>query len=123
MTTASLGRSESKNLGYSKNWGSWAIFCLYVQGHQNGLLRTDRSPAKLPIHLDSIAKCLDIVAKDYYHLRHSNDMQTNPLPSTSTIDHSWPKAVGLLWACEGAKADDLKADYWNSLRNFGDAFS
>jgi hypothetical protein len=35
----------------------------------------------------------------------------------------WPKAVGLLWACEGAKLDDLKADYWNSLRNFGDAFS
>jgi len=67
-----------------------------VQVHQNGLLRTDRSPAKLPIHLDSIAKRLDIVAKDYCHLRHSNDMQTNPLPFTSTIDHSWPKAERLV---------------------------
>ncbi len=62
-----------------------------VQGHQNGLLWTDRNPAKLPIHLHSIAKCLDINAKDYCHLRHSNRMQTNPLLIPTTIGDSWPK--------------------------------
>ncbi len=68
-----------------------------VQGHQNGLLWTDRNPAKLPIHLDSIAKCLDINAKDYCHLRHSNGMQTNPLLISTTIGDSWPIADGLVW--------------------------
>ena len=41
-----------------------------VQGHQNGLLKTDRHAAKLPIHLDSNAKCSYKKAKDQCHLRH-----------------------------------------------------
>jgi hypothetical protein len=51
----------------------------------------------LPIHLDSIAECLDINAKDYCHLRHSNGMQTNPLLITTTIGDSWPIADGQVW--------------------------
>jgi hypothetical protein len=76
-----------------------------VQGHQNGLLKTDRHAAKLPIHLDRNAKCLDINAKDYCHLRHSNGMQTNPLLIPTTIGDSWPNADGLLWGVWAAKAD------------------
>lgn len=72
-----------------------------VQGHQNGLLWTDRNPAKLPIHLDSIAKCLDINAKDYCHLRHSNGMQTNPLLIPTTIGNSWPKWDWRVWSARG----------------------
>jgi hypothetical protein len=68
-----------------------------VQGRQNGSLKTDRHAAKLPIHLDSIAKCLDINAKDYCHLRHSSGIQTNPLLIPTTFGNSWPIAEGLHW--------------------------
>jgi len=76
-----------------------------VQGHQNGLLKTDRHAAKLPIHLDSIAKCLDINAKDYCHLRHSNVIQTYPLLIPTTIGDSWPVAERLVCVVCAAKAD------------------
>jgi hypothetical protein len=102
---------------------SCANLHLAVQSHQNGLLRTDRNTAKLPLHLDSIAKCLDINAKDYCQLRHSSGMQTNSLLITTTIGDGWPKAEGLLWGvsrrkrtfCEARATDAVLDHSWHRV--------
>ncbi len=69
-----------------------------VHGHQNGLLKTDRLPAKLPICSDSNAKCPRKKAIEYGHMRHLYGVQTNRLIITTAIVRSMQNK----WAYDSA---------------------